>query len=123
MFLMRMESIKVDIITDIVYSISKLRKGDRTMRHELLKTQSNDVFNTLIECDLNPSDFEWVEGVFYTESTELLTKGNYINNTCPKLILRNNPNYYFQFELYTGSHHYTCCPGAETVEGEGHTGE
>lgn len=91
------------------------------MEHLLLPTQRNDVFETIREAGLNPGDFKWIMGVYYTQSREITTRGKRITNNCPKLQFRDS-YYFFQFELPDSQHYYTCCPGSDSFGEKGNPG-
>lgn len=97
-----------------------VKQGSITMKHKLLPTQENSVFERLQAADMNPADFEWVEGIFYTEPEKYTLRPGKIKNECPVLRLKKQPQYYFQFEFDYSSHDYTCSPGNDCFAEKGH---
>lgn len=91
------------------------------MIHVLLTTQRNSVFEHLRAAGMNPADFEWADGIFFTKSKAILTKGNSIKNECPKLRHKKYPQFYFKFEAVDSEHCFTCSPGANHFEEDGWT--
>lgn len=103
------------------------------MGHELLRTQSNAVFESLCNINLNPADFEWQKSFF---SQSLMTGFGGMGGgmgagafgvqqdrqTYPRLVFKKSKQFYFHFGFAPNSHTYNCCPGTNFFEEGGTTG-
>lgn len=103
-------------------------KGEVMQKHELLKSQKNEVFNAIEGVLLNPADFEWQSNVYRTpeppNSISSRRRSFYEENVeCPVLVYRYERKFFFQFELHDKYHVYKCCPGANTPEEINQTGQ
>jgi len=70
------------------------------MSQVLLKTRKNEVFQVLVDAELDPAAFQWVEVPSMHE--EVLTS---------RLILQENPGFYFHFDYLRGQDWAEMCPG------------
>lgn len=73
----------------------------------LLKSQRNDIFNSIRICGLNHKDFDWSEGDFTDADGQF------------DVLTYKDSDYYFQFKIYDKSFSWSYSPGTSLLDVSG----